>query len=1042
MTSAATTQTSIHGLSGRFSTQAAARPTRAFLWTPDGSVTYGEADDRVEAYAAALQQRGIGAGDRVLLLMSNSATQVLLWLALDRIGAVNVPVNTALGPDLLARAVRTVRPALVVVDADLAEDLALALRGEQASRAVTYVHGDLAAARRVLPYVRPLLELSIVGGTVGRPALGDLDPAVMLFTSGSTGVPKACVLSRRYVVRAGELHVKYLGLRESDVLFTPFPLFHIDAATLTLSAAIAAGATAALSKRFSASRFWEEVRASGATVFNFMGATANILWKRPPSEEDNRHSVRMAWGVPMPACEPGWQDRFGFPLIEVYGLTDAGVPAYQDIDRPRVPGSCGRVIPEYELRIADEAGESVPTGQVGEILLRGREPGLLMTEYFRMPDETAKALRGGWFHTGDSAHLDDEGHLFFASRAKEVIRRRGENIAATDVEAAIDTHPDVQESAAVGVPSELSEDDIKVFIVPQPRSTLSPVDILEHCRAVLPKYMLPRYLEIVDELPKTPTEKIERARLAARPLTHSTWDASAQTARCHPNASASPNARHHTTGTAMSNETTREPVKQTDLIDGVWSAPAESLAGTLDDPNTGEVRQHQMATATDEVERAIAAAAALHSEGTWERTPVETRILLLERLADGLDRRHEEIGYEDAMGNGNPLHVAVQMASYLGPRVRSAASQLQEVGQGRALDADGRPVKLLRRPLGPAVVLAPWNAPTFVGVAKLASALAAGCPVILKPSEWAPAGSQIVAEVLAEAVTELGLPSAVFQLVHGGAAVGAQLVSDARVRAISFTGGGAGGRAVATAAAPHFTSLQLELGGHNPAIVLSDADVDLTAKALVDGMTKLNGQWCEAPGKVIVHQDVHDQLVDAILAQLATLTVGNCLEPGTDVGPLSHAAHRDHLARRVDELVGRGGKALTVHDLTDQGGWFFAPTVVVGLDADQSTAELFGPAISVHSVPSDEAAIDASDGPETGLAGFVFSSDVDKAMVAAGRVRAGEVRINGCKLADLADDSEQSFWNNAGIGGHGPTDMVRFFQGSQVVGLDDPELPI
>lgn len=491
----------------------------------------------------------------------------------------------------------------------------------------------------------------------------------------------------------------------------------------------------------------------------------------------------------------------------------------------------------------------------------------------------------------------------------------------------------------------------------------------------------------------------------------------------------------------MSTET-REPKKQIDLIDGEWKEPAEALPGTLNDPNTGAVRQQQMATSGAEVERAIAAAAALHADGTWERTPAEQRMQLLEKLADGLDRRHEEIGYEDAMGNGNPLNVAIQMASYLGPRVRSAATQLEQVGEGRSLEAGERPVRLLRRPLGPAVVLAPWNAPTFVGVAKLASALAAGCPVILKPSEWAPAGSQIVAEVLDGAIKELGLPPAVFQLVHGAASVGSQLASDPRIRAISFTGGGAGGRAVAAAAAPNFTALQLELGGHNPAVVLSDADVDRTAKALVDGMTKLNGQWCEAPGKVIVHEEVHDRLVEAVLAELGTLTVGSCFEPGTDVGPLSHAAHRDLLVRRVDELVARGGKALTAHEVPDLGGWFFAPTVVVGLDAADSTEELFGPAISVHAASSDEEAVRASDGPETGLAGFVFSEDVDKALAAAGRVRAGEVRINGCKLADLADDSEQSFWNNAGIGGHGPTDMVRFFQGSQVVGLDDAELPI
>jgi betaine-aldehyde dehydrogenase len=259
---------------------------------------------------------------------------------------------------------------------------------------------------------------------------------------------------------------------------------------------------------------------------------------------------------------------------------------------------------------------------------------------------------------------------------------------------------------------------------------------------------------------------------------------------------------------------------------------------------------------------------------------------------------------------------------------------------------------------------------------------------------------------------------------------------------VSFTGGPSGGRAVAAAAAPHFTALQLELGGHNPAVILGDADVAATARSLVDGMTKLNGQWCEAPGKVLVRDTLHDELVDAILAELSKLTVGNCLDPKSDVGPLSHSSHRDHLSGRIDDLVNKGGKALTVNELPDANGWFFAPTVVVGLDSAASNTELFGPAISVHSMPSDEAAILGSNGPETGLAGFVFGTDIDKAMAAASRLRAGEVRINGCKLADLADRSEQSFWNNAGIGGHGPTDMVQFFQGRQVVGVDDAALPI
>ena len=225
-------------------------------------------------------------------------------------------------------------------------------------------------------------------------------------------------------------------------------------------------------------------------------------------------------------------------------------------------------------------------------------------------------------------------------------------------------------------------------------------------------------------------------------------------------------------------------------------------------------------------------------------------------------------------------------------------------------------------------------------------------------------------------------------------------------------------------------------------MVFEDADIALTAAALVDGMTKLNGQWCEAPGKVLVQQSRHDELVHAMLEELRSRTVGHCLADETDVGPLSHSSHRDHLTARIEVLLAHGGKALTVNELPELGGWFLAPTVVVGVAAEDSNAELFGPVVSVHAMSDDEASIAAATGPETGLAGFVFGTDIDRALNAATRVPAGEVRINGCKLADLADGSEQTFWNAAGLGGHGPTDMVRFFQGSQVVGVDDLSFPI
>jgi crotonobetaine/carnitine-CoA ligase len=530
MTSTSTSALEVRtgSLTELLSARAQSSPKKTFLWTPDEVVSYAEADERVERLAAGLQAQGVGTGDRVMLLMSNSASQVLLWLATERIGAVNVPINTALSPDLLSRAIRTVQPSLIATEPDYSAILRVSLPEAQLEHVPVYVdmRGRADGERVAIPGARDVAALES-RDPARRPDIDDLSPAVILFTSGSTGVPKACVLSRRYVVRAGQIHAKYLRFTEQDVLFTPFPLFHIDAATLTVGAALAVGATAALTKRFSASRFWREVRASEATVFNFMGATANILWKQPPTDCDRSHRVRLAWGVPMPACEPNWSARFGFPLVEVYGLTDAGVPAYQPLDEPRVPGSCGRVIPEYEVRIGGKSDELLPAGTVGEILIRGNEPGIVMSEYFGMPDATAHAFRGGWFHTGDFAHIDDDENLFFASRSKEVIRRRGENIAATDVERGVDACAAVRESAAVGVPSELTEEDIKIFVAPQPGSHVTPAEILEHCRQTLPRYMVPRYVEIMTDLPKTPTEKIERAKLAALPITPATWDADA-----------------------------------------------------------------------------------------------------------------------------------------------------------------------------------------------------------------------------------------------------------------------------------------------------------------------------------------------------------------------------------------------------------------------------------------------------------------------------------------------------------------------------------
>ncbi|GLZ09266.1 ATP-dependent acyl-CoA ligase [Actinomadura sp. NBRC 104412] len=517
--------------------RAEAIPDAAFLRTADGDLTYAEAQAKAATLAGSLRRAGVRPGTTVALLMHNSLEQVIVWFALARLGAVHVPVNTALVGARLVHVLRVAEPAIVVVDDSLQAPLADVLAELESVRTLI-VHrtpGGATAPRPAAPPAGRMERLDlpdlIDGGDHAPVHRGDdLGAATMLFTSGTTGVSKACVLSHRYLARQGQIHAAQFGFRADDVLYSPFPLFHVDAATLTVVAALSAGATAALGRRFSASRFWDEVRAFDASVFNFMGATLTILWKREPTPADRDHRVRLAWGVPMPDWRDAWERRFGFPLFQVYGLTDAGVPVYDPIDGTRRTGTCGRVIDPYEVRIAPLApgasdGPSPEPG-VGEILVRGREPGLTMTRYHGMPEATAETIdEDGWVRTGDLGSLDPDGYLTFHGRRSDSIRRRGENISAYEVEQLVDSHPAVLESAAVGVPSELTEEDVKVCVVLKPGAELTPDRLHRYCRDNAPAFMVPRYIEFVDALPKTPTEKVEKFHLKRQGVTPATWDA-------------------------------------------------------------------------------------------------------------------------------------------------------------------------------------------------------------------------------------------------------------------------------------------------------------------------------------------------------------------------------------------------------------------------------------------------------------------------------------------------------------------------------------
>jgi crotonobetaine/carnitine-CoA ligase len=503
-----------------------AHPDRIFLRAVEGDLTYRETHDRVARLAGCLSEHHLGVGESAALIMHNSLDQVLTWFALARIGATHAPINTALVGDRLRHVLATAEATTLVIDEAFASAAIQVLPALPRIRLVIVrkdIHVDPAPS---WPDGLPVIEFGELA-TCGDPHAvverDDLAPATLLFTSGTTGLSKACVLSDRYLARQGQIHAREFRFTPTDVLYSPFPLFHIDTATLTILAALAAGCTAAIGNRFSASRFWDEVRRFDASVFNFMGATLTLLWKRPPTADDRRHRVRMAWGVPMPDWQPGWETRFNIPLFQVYGSTDVGVPVYDPLDGSQRRGTCGRVVDEFEVVIRGE-GHLTPDAP-GEILVRGREPGITMNGYHGLAAETAEVIdQDGWVHTGDLGDIDADGFLSFHGRLSDSIRRRGENISAFEVEQMLLEHPDVLEAAAVGVNSELTEEDVKACVVLRPESNLSPAELHAFCLAHAPRFMVPRYIEIRASLPKTPTEKVEKFKLRNPTGSILVWD--------------------------------------------------------------------------------------------------------------------------------------------------------------------------------------------------------------------------------------------------------------------------------------------------------------------------------------------------------------------------------------------------------------------------------------------------------------------------------------------------------------------------------------
>lgn len=469
------------------------------------------------------------------------------------------------------------------------------------------------------------------------------------------------------------------------------------------------------------------------------------------------------------------------------------------------------------------------------------------------------------------------------------------------------------------------------------------------------------------------------------------------------------------------------------FIAGEITRPTVQRGNVLRNPNTREELQPQLSTSQPDCERALAAAHACYEAGEWEGMGAEGRAVCLEAIGDELAKpEHQEvISFSDSITTGAVRAVTRKMASLVPLVFRGAAKVLRSGVLAKKVPGPRGEVEVFKRPWGPTFLISPWNGPTAIGSHKMASALAAGAPAIFKPSEFAPHS----AIVMAHAIHRAGLPRGAFQLLCGNREIGGPIVADPRIRSVSFTGGLVGGRAVARACADDFKATQLELGGNNPLIVFPDVDLEQVATGIVFGMTMLNAQWCRALGRLIVHRSIKDALLEAVLEKLRLVNLTSSLDEGADMGPMVHEAQYEAIRADVHKLVSKGGRALSATALPELAGYFIAPTLIEGCDSKDTIDEIFGPVASVHTFETDEQALQLANGTPFGLAGYVYTNDVERAFRFAREIRTGSVKINGYSLLSLNPDAPRAAWGLSGIGEEGHVQSIEFFCGARVVGV-------
>ena len=517
---------------------AAKFPDKPYVIFPDHGdyrMTYAATAAGADAVAGALRSAGIKPGARIAIYLPNGPDYVWAWMGTLIASLVDVTINTGLRGGPLAYGLNKARVDAVITDRDGLAGLATV--SDAARQPAVFVFPELSEQPLQLTRRRwGDWDLSSRGEETGEedcspfPSANPLGLASIRFTSGSTGMPKGVMMPQTHMLASAKMFCHMTGFTSEDVMYTCFPVHHVFASVTGILAALCANGTLVLARKFSASLYWEHVRSYDVTIAHILDAPIAILMANPPSDQDRAHKCRVLYTAS--AAFPRFEERFGVKILPLFDMSELTVVAYYPPGTQRREGSCGISSSLFDIAIMDDDDYPVPVGTEGQIVVRPRVPHVMFTGYFDDAELTLARWSNLWFHTGDRGVLDEDGYLYFKGRLGDRIRRRGANVSAAEIEAVAARHPAVAEVAVIGVPATLGEDDIKLCVRLKDNGTVTPRALLDFIAGELPRSLVPRYVDLRQDFPRTDTEKIRKAALreeSQNGITPSTWDATTGT---------------------------------------------------------------------------------------------------------------------------------------------------------------------------------------------------------------------------------------------------------------------------------------------------------------------------------------------------------------------------------------------------------------------------------------------------------------------------------------------------------------------------------